>query len=92
MQLMAFISFGDGYYPLLLAASTGFMAWNTYDIIDLKNSNAHLIVGDESTWGFGQVLPMLLTSSIGFQTIDAWTAADAKPCCCQDVTRKRHSV
>ena len=78
-QFMAFLSFGDGYYPLLLTAFTGFMAWSTYDIIDLKYSNAHLVVGDESTWGFGQVLPMLLISSIGFQSIDAWTAAGAKP-------------
>ena len=65
-------SYGSGYYPVLLAAEVGFAIWSTYDIVDLKISNAHLVAGEESIWGFGQVLPMVILSLIGLQAMDAW--------------------
>lgn len=77
-QVMAILSFGDGFYPLLFAACTGFTLWSTYDIFALKYSNADLMVGEENAWGFGQILPMLLISSIGFQAVDAWATAVKK--------------
>jgi hypothetical protein len=48
----------------------GFAAWNTYDLIDYKLSNADLAT-NESDWGFGQVLPVDLLGLILLQILDA---------------------
>ena len=55
---------------LMVMAYFGFAAWSTYDIIDLKLSNAYL-VQDESAWGFGQVLPVVLLGLIVLNMFDA---------------------
>jgi hypothetical protein len=55
---------------LMVMAYFAFAAWNTYDIIDLKSSNAYL-VQDESEWGFGQVLPVALLGLIVVNMFDA---------------------
>jgi hypothetical protein len=55
---------------LMVMAYCAFAAWNTYDIIDLKSSNAYL-VQDESAWGFGQVLPVVLLGLIVLNMFDA---------------------
>jgi len=54
----------------MVMAYFGFAAWSTYDIIDLKLSNAYL-VQDESAWGFGQVLPVVLLGLIVLNMLDA---------------------
>lgn len=58
----------DFSYSLL-----GFAAWNTYDIIDLKLSNRPLLQSSESSWGFCQVLPVVLIASIIISILDAFT-------------------
>ncbi|CAG8959869.1 hypothetical protein HYFRA_00013141 [Hymenoscyphus fraxineus] len=58
-QFLALWAWGDSESTILVAAYIGFAAWDTYDILDAKISNAHL-VEDESMWGFGQVLPVVL--------------------------------
>jgi len=55
---------------LMVMAYFGFAAWSTHDIIDLKLSNAYL-VQDESAWGFGQVLPIVLLGLIVLNMFDA---------------------
>ena len=72
LQFMAAWSYGDGFYPLLILFYLGFAAWNTFDILDLKLSNSSLIDGQESSWGFGQVLPMVLLITITYNAFDAF--------------------
>lgn len=71
-HFIAIWSYGSGYYPVLLVAEVGFALWSTYDIVDLKVSNAHLVNGEESIWGFGQVFPVVILGLIGYQAMDAW--------------------
>ncbi len=55
------------------------MSWNTLDIIDAKVSNLHLVDPPESemSWGFGQVLPMVLLGTIVFSALDVfWEEKD----------------
>lgn len=48
----------------------GFVGWNTYDIIDVKLSNKD-IVTDETAWGFGQILPVVMLILVLLSIIDA---------------------
>lgn len=76
VQFLAIFSYGTGLYALEAAVYTGFAAWNTYDILDRKISNRILLVppqadGDlEMSWGFGQVLPLLLILALVYQAVD----------------------
>ena len=70
-QTLAIWSYGDGFGPLLIVAYICFLSWDTFDIIDLKVANKALIVGSETHWGFGQVLPIVLTAVIGYAAVDA---------------------
>lgn len=72
LQFIAVWSFGDGFYPLLIPAYLGFAIWETFDILDLKLSNRSLIDGQENSWGFGQILPMVLLVTIGYNAFDAF--------------------
>lgn len=78
-QFFAAWSSGGGFYPLLIFVYFAFGAWNTYDILDLKLSNRSLIDGQESGWGFGQILPMVLLLTIGFNAVDAFRGKDICP-------------
>ncbi|KAF8855506.1 hypothetical protein BDZ45DRAFT_728068 [Acephala macrosclerotiorum] len=69
-QFIALWARGDIHFPLIVAAYFGFTAWNTYDLIDLKHSNAGL-VPDETKWGFGLVLPVVLLRLIILNLMDA---------------------
>ncbi|CZR59526.1 uncharacterized protein PAC_09420 [Phialocephala subalpina] len=69
-QFIALWAWGDVHSPLIVAAYFGFTAWNTYGLIDMKHSNAGL-VADETTWGFGQVLPVVLLGLIILNLMDA---------------------
>ena len=71
VQFMAVWSFGDGFYPLLTLGYIGFAIWTTFDILDLKLSNRSLIDGQETSWGFGQILPMVLLITIAYNAVDA---------------------
>jgi hypothetical protein len=71
LQFLALWSFGDDESVLLILVYTGFAAWNTYDIIDLKLSNTSLLNGTENSWGFGQVLPVVLLALLLLATFDA---------------------
>lgn len=71
VQFMAVWSFGDGFYPLLTLGYIGFAIWTTFDILDLKLSNRSLIDGQETSWGFGQILPMVLLITIAYNALDA---------------------
>lgn len=75
-QFMAVWSYGNGFYPLLILVYFGYAIWNTFDILDLKLSNRSLIDGQETSWGFGQILPIVLLIMIGYNTIDAFQGKD----------------
>lgn len=72
LQFLAAWSYGDGFYPLLFLVYVGFAAWTTFDILDLKLSNRALLNGQELSWGFGQVLSMVLLIMIGYNAADAF--------------------
>ncbi|KAJ6071559.1 hypothetical protein N7499_009573 [Penicillium canescens] len=69
-------SYGSVCYPLGVALYAGLSAWSTYSLVDLKHSNEILLVaprvddGFESSWGFGQVLPLALLVTLLFQGWD----------------------
>jgi hypothetical protein len=64
------VAWGDDQSTVIVLALFGFAAWNTYDLIDLKFSNSYLVT-DESDWGFGQVLPVVLLGLIILNMLDA---------------------
>lgn len=67
---LALLTWGDSQSVLIVLAYFGFAAWSSYDIIDLKKSNTYL-VQDESAWGFGQVLPVVLILLVFLNILDA---------------------
>jgi hypothetical protein len=70
LQFAATWWFGGGFYALEVAVYMGMWAWSFYDIIDLKVSNRRLVVGNETGWGFGQVLAVVLMGSLIFYVVD----------------------
>lgn len=48
---------------------------NTQIAISNRNLNQHLLVGSESDWGFGQILPVILLLAIVFNAMDAFIEA-----------------
>lgn len=58
-EWMTLWAIGDSESLLVILLLFGFLGWNTYDIIDAKVSNRHLVT-NETTWGFGQVLPVIM--------------------------------
>ncbi|KAH9958124.1 hypothetical protein BC827DRAFT_616924 [Russula dissimulans] len=68
-------SYGDGFYPLTWFIRVGFNVWNTLDIVWPWRLNAHLIDGGEQTkWGFGQVLPWIMKLSVLLSAVDTFCA------------------
>ena len=49
----------------------GMFAWGLYDLVDLKINNAHLLEGSETSWGFGQILAVVLILVLIFELLDA---------------------
>jgi hypothetical protein len=71
-NFLAAWSLGTGSFGIETLALLGFLAWNTVDIIDAKVSNLALVDPPETTWGFGQVLPVILVGVIIFNVLDAY--------------------
>ena len=71
-SFLAVCSYGSGSFGIETIAILGYLTWNTLDVIDAKVSNLHLIDPPESemSWGFGQVLPMVLLATIVFSALD----------------------
>ena len=80
-QFLNIWSFGDGFGPLLVFFYIVFLFWDAYEIIDVKLTNRDLIVGNETHWGFGQILPLVLIVTIGYAVVDALQEASAKKKC-----------
>jgi hypothetical protein len=70
LRFFALWAWGDNNSITIILVIFGFAAWNTFDLIDLKLSNADLAT-DESDWGFGQILPVVLLGLILLQILDA---------------------
>jgi hypothetical protein len=70
LRYMELVAWGDPQSIIIVLAFFGFAAWNTYDLIDLKLSNTYL-AADESAWGFGQVLPVVLLGLILLNVLDS---------------------
>ncbi|KAB8300563.1 hypothetical protein EYC80_000721 [Monilinia laxa] len=69
-RILALWAWGDNGSVLIVVGYIGLAAWNTFDVIDTKFSNIGLLVGDESTWGFGQMLPLGLLALICLDLLD----------------------
>ena len=80
-QFLNIWSFGDGTGLLLVFFYIVFLFWDAYEIIDVKLTNRDLINGNETHWGFGQILPLVLMVTIGYAAIDALQEASAKEKC-----------
>lgn len=72
LQLLAVWSYGDGFYPLTWLAYLGFFTWNALDIISLVVLNHGMIGEEEWSWGFSQILPVVLILSILFYIVDVY--------------------
>ncbi|KAK2781521.1 hypothetical protein FQN53_000537 [Emmonsiellopsis sp. PD_33] len=82
-QFVAIWFIGAGYYPLEVLAYIGFATWSTFFLVDLKVANKGLVTGSESEWGFGQVLPLALFITVGFNAVDSYRGERTK-CDCMD--------
>ena len=73
-SFLAVWCYGSGSFGIETIAILGYLSWNTLDIIDAKVSNLHLIdpPNSEISWGFGQVLPMVLLVTIIFSALDVF--------------------
>ena len=80
-QFLNIWSFGDGFGLLLVVFYIVFLFWSVYEIIDVKLTNRDLINGNETHWGFGQILPLVLMVTIGYAAVDALQEAAAKEKC-----------
>ena len=74
VQFISIWSYGRGFGPLMIISYFAFAAWTTFDIVDSKPLNRALINGDETHWGFGHILPMVLMVAIGYAAVDAFAA------------------
>jgi hypothetical protein len=70
-EFLALCAYGNSQSVLLVMAYFWMAGWNTYDIVDAKNSNRDLIEGSEDEWRFGQVVPLVLLALIVLLTFDA---------------------
>lgn len=76
LQFLAIFSYGTGFYALENSVYTAFAAWTLYNILDFKISNRNLLVPPqadgklEMSWGFGQVLPVVLLLVLIYQILD----------------------
>lgn len=66
------VSYGNGFYPVMMLLYIGINVWNTYDILSLRVLNTDLLPPDENRIGFGQVLPLFLMTSILFNILDVF--------------------
>ena len=80
-QFLNIWSFGDGSGLPLVFFYIVFLFWDAYEIIDVKLTNRVLIIGNETHWGFGQILPLVLMVTIGYAAVDALQEASAKEKC-----------
>lgn len=78
LQFVAVWSFGSGGYGVEVLVYIAFVIWSTFDIIDLKLMNKTLVIGEESSWGFGQILPMVLLAALGFGLVDILEKMEVK--------------
>lgn len=69
-QILALWAWGDNGSVLIVIGYIGLAAWNIFDVIDTKLSNRNLIIGDEETWGVGQILPLGLLALICLDLLD----------------------
>jgi hypothetical protein len=76
VHFLSIFSYGTGLYVLEVSVYSGFAARNLYNIIDRKISNKILLVPpepvgeQEMSWGFGQVLPVVLMVTLVYQVAD----------------------
>jgi len=78
LQFVAVWSFGSGGYGVEVLIYIAFAIWSSFDIIDLKLMNKTLVIGEESSWGFGQILPMVLLAVLGFGLVDILEKIEVK--------------
>ena len=71
LQFIARWTASDALRILDMALYIGFSAWSTWNIVDIKTSSRPLLVDSESTWGFGQVLPMLMLLGLAVSVFSA---------------------
>ncbi|PQE10864.1 hypothetical protein CJF30_00009015 [Rutstroemia sp. NJR-2017a BBW] len=69
-RVLALWAWGDSASVALVLGYIALAAWNTFDVLDTRLSNRHLVIGDESDWGFGQILPFGLLALICLDLLD----------------------
>ncbi|KAB5583227.1 hypothetical protein GE09DRAFT_294230 [Coniochaeta sp. 2T2.1] len=75
VQLLDVWSYGSGFYPLTWFAYFSFYTWNVLDIVSAVVLNHGLIEAEEWSWGFGQILPLVLILSVLFSAVDVFRAS-----------------
>ncbi|KAK5958037.1 hypothetical protein OHC33_001227 [Knufia fluminis] len=69
-QVLSFWALGPGTPAVKTLFYIAFFCWNTADLIAMRAMNAELLK-DQGSWGFGQVLPVVLIASTIFMAVDA---------------------
>jgi hypothetical protein len=70
-NFLAIWSFGSASFGMETLGILGYVSWATLDIIDAKVSNQDLVNG-EMSWGFGQILPIVILGIITFSALDVY--------------------
>lgn len=65
-QSVAYWSYANGFEAIQVVLYTYSVIMETYVLYKPKAWNSSLIDGDETSWGFGQCLPMILLSALLF--------------------------
>lgn len=60
LQFVATWTASDAFRILDIVVYIAFSIWATWNIVDIKSSSKPLLVESESSWGFGQVLAVLM--------------------------------
>lgn len=77
-QFLDMWTFGNGFGPFRVVFYVAILIWDAYDMLDVKLTNRDLINGNETRWGFGQILPLVLMVTIIYAAVDALQEASAK--------------
>ncbi|KAJ2981522.1 hypothetical protein NQ176_g1971 [Zarea fungicola] len=68
-------SYGEGFYPFSWLVYVAFMTYNTWGVASLVALNRSMVEDRELvTWGFGQVLPVIMLFSIVYAALDVYVA------------------
>lgn len=83
-QLLDVWSYGEGFYPFSWLVYVALLIYNTWGVASLMELNRSMVADNElATWGFGQVLPIVILLSIAYTAVDVFAGKPSSFCICR---------